>query len=151
MLVIHGKMSSYFWGILGAILYGIYAFAFGYVGDAQLFVFFFLPIQFFGIYIWSKELDNQCTTRVKSLKLGGWLFVVLLSFFLIILFYFEIPIFSKLLTKTYSFEKSISHILDATTNGLSVVAQFLLIACYWEQYIIWTLVNIMLIIMYSGK
>ncbi len=150
VLVIHGKISSYFWGITGAILYGAYAF--GYVGDAQLFLFFFLPSQFFGIYIWSKQLDNQATTRVKSLKFRGWCYILLLSFVLIILFYYEIPIFSKYLTSAYLFEnRFVPHILDAITNGLSVIGEFLLIACYWEQYIIWTFVNIMLIIMYSGK
>ncbi len=152
VLVIHGKMSSYFWGITGAILYGSFAFAFGYVGDAQLFVFVFLPAQFIGIHIWSKQLDNQATTRVKSLTFRGWCVTLFLSFILIILFYYEIPIFSKYLTSIYLFEtRFIPHILDAITNGLSVTGEVLLIGCYWEQYIIWTFVNLMLIVMYSGK
>ncbi|CAF4040817.1 unnamed protein product [Adineta steineri] len=152
VLVIHGKMSAYFWGILGAILYGPFAFAYGYAGDAQLFVLFFLPMQFVGIYTWSKELDTQATTRVKSLKLTGWIFVLLSSSLVILLFYYEIPWFAKLLTGKYFFEKiPILHKLDAATNGLSVIAQILMIACYWEQYIIWTVVNLMLIVMYSGK
>ncbi|CAF1331047.1 unnamed protein product [Adineta steineri] len=151
VLVIHGKMSAYFWGILGAILYGPFAFAYGYAGDAQLFVLFFLPMQFVGIYTWSQELDTQATTRVKSLKLTGWLFVLLSSSLVILLFYYEIPWFAKLLTGKYFFEKiPILHKLDAATNGLSVIAQILMIACYWEQYIIWTVVNLMLIVMYSG-
>jgi nicotinamide mononucleotide transporter len=152
VLVIHGKMSSYFWGISGAILYGAYAFAYGYVGDAQLFVFVFLPTQFLGIYIWSKQLDNQSTTRVKSLKFNGWILVILSSLILIYMFYYEIPMFSKYLTSDYLFEQRfIPHVLDAITNGLSVIGQALLIGCYWEQYVIWTIVNLMLIVMYSGK
>jgi nicotinamide mononucleotide transporter len=145
-------MSSYFWGIIGSILYGAYAFAYGYVGDAQLYVFVFLPMQFVGIYIWSKQLDNQATTRVKSLKFPGWCLVLFLSLILIVFFYYEIPLFSEYLTSEYLFEnKSVPHILDAITNGLSVIGEILLIACYWEQYIIWTFVNLMLIVMYSGK
>jgi len=145
-------MSSFLWGILGAILYGTYAFAYGYVGDAQLSILFFLPMQFFGIYIWSKELDNQSTARVRSLKLTDWLFTLLSSLILTILFYYEIPLVSELLTKSYSFkDEFVPHILDAITNGLSVIGQFLVITCYWEQYIIWTFVNLMLIVMYSGK
>ncbi|CAF2756548.1 unnamed protein product [Rotaria sp. Silwood2] len=151
ILVIYGKISSFFWGITGAILYGIYAFAYGYVGDAQLFLFFFLPMQFVGIYLWSKELDNKSTTRVKSLKFSGWIVVGFLSFFLAFLFYYEIPMFSKYLTSSYLFERrSIPHLFDAITNGLNVIGQCLLIACYWEQYIIWIFVNLMSIIMYSG-
>jgi nicotinamide mononucleotide transporter PnuC len=109
-------------------------------------------MQFVGIYIWSKELDKKSRTRVKSLELTGWIFICILSFILAILFYYEIPIFSKYLTSVYLFEnKALPHILDALTNALSVIGQFLLIACYWEQYIIWTIVNLLLIVMYSGK
>ena len=152
VLVIHGKLSAYFWGITSAIFYGSFAFAFGYVGDAQLFILIFLPTQFVGIYIWSKQLDSQSTTRVKSLTLSGWCLTLILSCFLITLFYYEIPLFSKFLTSSYLFEdRLLPHILDAITNGLSVVGQILLVACYWEQYIIWTVVNLMLIVMYSGR
>ena len=152
VLVIRGKISSYFWGIIGAILYGAFAFAYGYVGDAQLYVLFFLPMQFVGIYIWSKELDNQSTTRVKSLNLIRWILVLVLCLGLGALFYYEIPAFSKLLTSQYFFETMlVPHIFDAATNAISVVAQFLLIFCYWEQYILWFTVNIIAILMYSGK
>lgn len=152
VLVIHGKMSSYFWGILGAILYGSYAFAYGYVGDAQLSLLFYLPMQFVGIFIWSKALDEKSTTRVKSLTWTRWFLVLCLSAILTYLFFYEIPIFSVYLTSTYQFQdRFFPHLLDAVTNALSVIGQFLLILCYWEQYIIWTVVNLMLIVMYSGK
>jgi nicotinamide mononucleotide transporter len=152
VLVIHGKISSYFWGILGAILYGSYSLAYGYAGDAQLFIFFYLPMQFIGILIWSNALDNRSTTRVKSLKLAGWFIVICLSLILACLFFYEIPFFSKYLTGKYLFENLlIPHLLDAITNALSVVGQCLLIFCYWEQYIFWACVNLILIVMYSGK
>lgn len=151
VLVIHGKMSSYFWGILGAILYGSYAFAYGYVGDAQLSLFFYLPMQFVGIFIWSKSLDEKSTTRVKSLTFTGWFLTICLSVILIVLFFYEIPFFSIYFTSKYVFEGDFyPHLLDAMTNGLSVLGQILLILRYWEQYIIWTSVNLMLIVMYSG-
>ncbi|CAF1315389.1 unnamed protein product [Adineta ricciae] len=152
VLVIRGKLSSFFWGIIGAILYGTYAFAYGYVGDAQLYVLFFLPMQFVGIYIWSKQLDNQSTTRVKSLKLLGWLLILVLCVGLGFLFYYEIPAFAKLLTSQYFFETNfVAHLFDASTNAISVVAQFLLILCYWEQYILWATVNVIGIVMYSDS
>ncbi|CAF1009536.1 unnamed protein product [Rotaria sordida] len=151
VLVIRGKISSFFWGIIGAIIYGIFSFAYGYVGDAQLYTLFFLPMQFIGIYMWSKELDNQSTTHVKSLKLFGWIFIIILCLGLGVIFFYEIPAFSKLLTSHYLFQTMLlPHILDALTNTLSVIGQFLLIFCYWEQYIMWIIVNIISIIMYSG-
>ncbi|CAF0763666.1 unnamed protein product [Didymodactylos carnosus] len=151
VLVIKGKLSSYLWGIIAAILYGIYSFAYGYIGDAQLYFIFFLPMQFIGIYMWSKELDSSSTTRVRSLSPIPWLVVLIISIGLAVLFYYEIPAFSNLLTLPYYHQTVlVPHILDATTNALSVVAQFLLIFCYWEQYVYWLAVNLMAIVMYSG-
>ena len=43
-----GKISSLFWGIINCVLYGLYAFAYGYAGDAQLNIVFFLPMQYYG-------------------------------------------------------------------------------------------------------
>ena len=152
VLVIRGKISSYFWGAIGAIIYGVYSFAYGYVGDAQLYTLFFLPMQFIGIYIWSSELNDERTIHVRSLKFVGWLFIIVLSGGLAVLFFYEIPASSKLLTSRYDFESMLApHILDASTNALSVVGQFLLVLRYWEQYLLWIIVNIMAIIMYSGK
>jgi len=129
----------------------MYAFAYGYVGDAQLYVLFFLPMQFIGMYIWSNELDNQSTTRVRSLTNIGRLIVIILCVGLGAAFYYEIPAFSKLLTGGYFYETMLApRILDASTNAISVVAQFLLILCYWEQYVLWLCVNVIGIVMYSG-
>ena len=152
VLVIHGKISSYFWGILGAIFYGSYAFGYGYVGEAQIFLLFYLPTQLVGIHVWSNSLDQKSTTRVRSLKFFHWPLILFVCAILSCLFFYEIPFFSKLLTSKYDFDPYfLAHLLDATTNGFSVIGQILLVFCFWEQYIIWTSVNIMLIMMYSGK
>jgi Nicotinamide mononucleotide transporter len=43
-----GKISCLFWGIINCVLYGLYAFAYGFSGDAQLNIVFFLPMQYYG-------------------------------------------------------------------------------------------------------
>ncbi|CAF1034204.1 unnamed protein product [Didymodactylos carnosus] len=151
VLVIKGKLSSYMWGVIAAIIYGVFAFAYGYVGDAQLNIMVFLPMQLIGAYLWSNQLDSELTIRVHALSILKWIFVIILCAALAPMFYWEIPAFSKLITKQYIFETMITpHILDALTNSLSVVAQVLVIFRYWEQYILWLAVNVMNIIMYSG-
>ena len=65
-------------------------------------------MQFLGVYIWSKELDNQSTTRVKSLPLIGWIIVIVLSAGLTALFFYEIPAFSRLLTSEYAFDTKLA-------------------------------------------
>jgi nicotinamide mononucleotide transporter len=43
-----GKLSCFFWGIINCIFYGLYAFAYGYAGDAQLNIMFLWPMQYIG-------------------------------------------------------------------------------------------------------
>jgi hypothetical protein len=44
VLTTKGRLSCYFWGFINVITYGLFAFAYGYAGDAQLNIFFFLPL-----------------------------------------------------------------------------------------------------------
>lgn len=47
-LISFGKMSNFFWGLINVTTFGLFAFDFGYTGDAQLNLFFYLPFQFIG-------------------------------------------------------------------------------------------------------
>src|ERR1700747_2422440 len=38
-----GKLSNYFWGIIHNIIYGLISYVYGYTGNAQLAIIFFLP------------------------------------------------------------------------------------------------------------
>jgi nicotinamide mononucleotide transporter len=94
VLTTYGKLSSYFWGVINCILYGLFAFAYGYGGDAQLNIVFFLPMQFWGMYTWKDSID-ETDERVNSRKLGilGWIVCLTLGFGVSCGFYFEIPHF----------------------------------------------------------
>ena len=45
VLVTKGKVSNFFWGAINSLLYGLFAYAYGYAGDAQLNLFYYLPLQ----------------------------------------------------------------------------------------------------------
>lgn len=94
VLTTYGKLSSYFWGVINCILYGLFAFSYGYGGDAQLNIIFFLPMQFWGMYTWKDNID-ETDERVKSRKLGliGWVLCLAFGFGISCAFYFEIPHF----------------------------------------------------------
>lgn len=150
VLVSLGKLSSYFWGILNTILYGSAAFAYGYVGDAQLNLFFFLPLQFIGIYNWLKH-QNDNKVSVRKLTLKTVIISVLLIGGLYPFFWWEIPAFSKLLTGYYFYQgNKIAFWFDVTTNTLSVVAQYLLNNRHREQWILWIIINCFQIAMFAG-
>ncbi|WP_308149317.1 nicotinamide riboside transporter PnuC [Spiroplasma sp. AdecLV25b] len=155
ILVALGKISNYFWGFIAVTVYGLFALAWDYVGDMQLNLFFFLPFQFIGYNLWKFNLDSQQDIISKRLNLRTSMVTIYFSVILTVFFYFEIPEFSRVVLGTYDFEgkswtKLLPHVLDSLTNGLSIVAQILMLIRFREQWIFWIIVNILQITMYSG-
>lgn len=155
ILISFGKISNYFWGFIAVTVYGLFALAWDYVGDMQLNLFFFLPFQFIGYSLWKFNLDSKQDIISKRLNLKKGILTIYFAIVLTIFFYFEIPDFSRVILKTYDFDggnwtKILPHLLDSSTNGLSIVAQVLMLMRFREQWIFWIIVNLLQIIMYSG-
>jgi len=146
------KLSSYFWGIINSVLYGLFAWVYGYSGDAQLHLFYFLPLQFVGIYCWIRKLDDTTNTvTTQSLSPRAWVSLFFFSLAVGVAFYYEIPAFSKWLKGSYAFENNIvPHLLDTVSTTFNVVAQVLMIMCCWQQWFLWIAVNCVQIAMFSG-
>lgn len=137
---------TYYFGIINCIAFGLYTLAYGYAGNFQLNIMYFLPLQFVGLYVWKE--DN----KIKNLNNLQKITYAYLCFVLWFIFYFEIPSFTKFITKEeYPYETNIlSRVLDSGTTSLSIIAQYLLIKKYYECWILWIIVNFFQIIMFSG-
>jgi HTH-type transcriptional repressor of NAD biosynthesis genes len=137
---------TYIFGIISCITFGLYTFAYGYIGNFQLNIMYFLPLQFDGLYVWNSDI------KVRSLNKLQIIAYTYLCFVLWFIFYFEISSFTKYVTKQeYIYEENIlARVLDSGTTSLSIIAQYLLINKYYESWIIWIIVDIFQIIMFSG-
>lgn len=151
VLTSRGKLGSYFWGLINTILYGLFAWVYKYSGDAQLNLFFFLPMQFVGIYMWMNKRDEEETAIPRQLNWWQWIVTLAFTGGISVAFFYEIPEFSKALSGYYFFENDLTpHVLDAVTCGLSVTAQLLLLGRYADQWYFWILDDILQIAMFSG-
>ena len=161
-VVLSSKEHSYafIYGFINCVTFGIYAFAYGYAGNFQLNM-FYLPLQIWGYLRWSKDDSTEDTedkdkNNIKVLKIHQKIIYVLLCFAFWYIFYFEIPGFTKFVTQfivqqEYPYESNIvARILDSGIVSISIIAQYLLIKKYYECWILWTIVNIFTIIMFSG-
>jgi nicotinamide mononucleotide transporter len=143
---------AFIYGFINCLTFGIYAFAYGYAGNFQLNM-FYLPLQIWGYLQWSKDTKEN---NIKVLKIHQKIIYGFLCFTLWYIFYFEIPEFTKFVTQfivlqEYPYESNIvPRILDSGIVSISVIAQYLLIKKYYECWILWTIVNIFNIIMFSG-
>lgn len=155
VLISFGKMSNYFWGLIGVILSCFFSFSFGYSGYAQLNLFFYLPFQFIGWYIWQKTFIFKKNSSLNIRNSKWWIvliFSLVICLLLTFFWYYEIPIFHYALVKTnYAYlNQPIIHIFDSIINSIAIIASILMFLRLKEQWILWLILNIFQFIMFAG-
>ena len=150
------KLSCFFWGLINSVVGALFFFAYGYAGNAQLYLFFFTPMQFYGCYKWNPKMDHvDNVVEVRGLSWRGWLVSVVSAGALSVAAFYEIPPFGRALAGVYFFDPALVGsyaplALDAVTLALNVVAQMLMIWRYWESWCFWLAVDVLSIAMWSG-
>jgi nicotinamide mononucleotide transporter len=144
VLVARGSMYNYLFGIINVTLYGFIAYTNGYGGDFVLNIFYYLPMQFVGIYLWRQHKNKDDEITVTSFTMKMWLtsIVVLLIGTLII---------GQLMPFINSLFNMVSNPLpfvDAFTTFGSIYAMFLMVKRYQEQWILWIVINTLSIFMW---
>lgn len=141
VLVAKGRTSNYFWGIVNASLYGYAAYSWGLYGDFSLNIFYFLPMQFYGWYIWTKPEFKANASNVKIIILSAKnrLIWVLLSLVAILIYGNVLNV----LGGTTPF-------WDATSTVFSIVAMILMARRLTEQWVLWIIVDVVTVYMWAN-
>lgn len=157
-----GKLSNWIWGLVNSVLYGAVAWISGYYGDWLINWFFFIPTQFLILVIWKGNLRKH-STIVRMKRLGLWIFPLLaiagLVTFEFARFLVSVDSFFTDALKRNSFVYAnfdrlsgwslLGPVLDSSTVVLQLVAQFLMIAMFAEQWIFWILTNVVTIVIWG--
>ena len=133
VLVAKARISNYVWGIPNVIGYAYLAYGWQFYGEVMLNLLFFLPMQFIGWYQWTrptyKKSDDEIyvrflTNRGRTVVLVGS--VALIIAYGVFLDYIggNLPYF------------------DSTSTVLSIIAMFLMVKAYMEQWVLWIMVNL---------
>lgn len=138
ILVANGKISNYFWGLIGIVAYAYIAFTNKYYGDFMLNTLYFFPMAFIGWYYWSKN-NTQDTVESKFLTNKQRGIVGVICIVAILIYGFCL----KWLGGNLPF-------VDATSTILSIMATYLLTKQYMEQWFFWIGVNIVTIYMWAS-
>ena len=140
VLVAKGRISNYYFGIINVILYAYISFQNKYFGEVMLNFFYFLPMQFIGLYFWKKHSDKSKTrddVKIKFLSLKSRLNWLLISVFGV----FFYGLFLKYLGGTLPF-------IDSTSTILSIIAMILMVKRVIEQWILWIAIDVVSIFMW---
>lgn len=138
VLVAKGRISNYYWGLAGVLLYGYISYIAGFYGNMALNVFYYAPMQFIGWWTWNKNKDAVDVTVRRLTARGKWTLILVTT----VLVFTMSGYFALSTDNTSPF-------LDSFTTVLSAVAMWLLVSRYAEQWILWVLVNIASSIMWA--
>ena len=133
-----GKISCYLFGLTGTCFYSYLAFKNALFGNLLLYMGYYLPMQIIGIFQWKKHLKKSnneiIKTKLSKIELKKLFVITFLSVFCFI---------GVLYTFKYSHP-----IIDGITTILSLLGMYLTVKRAIEQWIIWTIVNFLSIIMW---
>lgn len=141
------SMSNYLFGVINVSLYAYISYEAGIYGDFFLNAFYYLPMQFIGWFMWMKNRGGYDSkgkldftlVKTKSMSLRNR---VLLGLFCLIAVLLIGALLQQYTSDTHPYK-------DSFTTVLSIVAMFLMVRKYMEQWFLWCMVNIVSIIMWA--
>lgn len=135
-----GKLSAYLFGAVNTLLYAVIAYQAKYYGEVMLNALYYFPLQFYGFYIWSKNMNTETHEVNKTRMSNKYRTVMLLAV--------------VLLTVIYGFCLSLLGgslpYVDALSTVVSVVAMIISIKMYMEQWMLWIIVDVVTVIMWGA-
>lgn len=127
-----GKVSCYLFGIVNSLLYGLISFKFKLYGEVMLNLGWYFPMMFIGLFFWGKNLSGNQIIRKTKLGLKGKIICYLLTLA-------GICIYAIILKRMNDSQPWI----DSATTVLSITAMILTVKRCADQWILWTIVNIL--------
>ena len=143
VLSANGILWTFFFGILDVTFCTIVAADNGLWGNFALHLFFFLPMQFVGLWQWRKRGASGAKTEVKARWLTPsqrWL--VLCSVLVLLAVSYGVLMWIQLRTVAPDQVNRLQVFFDAAVFTFNIAGQILMSLAYMEQWILWNLVNI---------
>ena len=139
ILVAKGRIFNYYLGIINVIGYAYISYQYQLYGEVMLNALYFLPMQFVGLYIWTKNKNPLVKDAVRIKFMDGFnrtmLAIICLG---------AVLIYATILEKM----GDPLPLLDSTSTVLSIVAMVLMAWRYMEQWVLWVVVDVVSIAMW---
>lgn len=133
-----GKLSAYLFGLVNVIAYAIIAFESKYYGEVMLNLIYYVPMQFWGFYVWSKNMNPKTNEVLKKKMTLKQTSIMLISVFTLTMIY---GLILQLLNGNLPY-------VDALSTVISIVALYISIKMYTEQWILWIIVDVVTVFMW---
>ncbi|MBR5272005.1 MAG: nicotinamide mononucleotide transporter [Clostridia bacterium] len=134
-----GKLMAYFFGVINVVLYAIISYEAKFYGEVMLNALYYLPMQFYGFYVWSKNMDSE-THEVKKRRMTAKGRAVLALAIAVSTVAYGFLL--KFMGGTLPFVDSLSTVISVFTMVISV-------KMYMEQWMLWFVVNVVSTVMWA--
>lgn len=133
-----GKVYCYLFGILGTVCCAYLSYTIALYGNFMLHLAYYFPMEILGFFAWRKHINKETDEIIKEKLSPKELLImsILIAFATVITYLFFIKIGDK------------SPFADASMTILSVAGMVLTVRRAIEQWIVWTFVNFLSIIMW---
>lgn len=133
-----GKLSAYIFGLVNCVLYAIISYQAKLYGETMLNAIYYIPMQFYGFYVWSKNMNEETHEVKKQHMTNGKRVLMVLS---IVVGTVAYGFLLKYLGDAMPF-------VDSFTTVSSVVAMIVSIKMFSEQWWIWIAVDVFSVYMW---
>ena len=131
-LLVRNSIGNWAWGIVNAALYGYVFYQQKLYANAWLNILYFLPMQFYGWWVWLRtgpqKQDDLPVTLLSNGRRGAWVGATLLLW---------VPISFYL-----RFTGDPNPYADGVTTAMSIVAQYLSAKKVLENWVLWIAADI---------
>lgn len=133
-----GKLSAFVFGAVNTLLYAIIAYQARYYGEVMLNALYYFPMQFYGIYVWSRHINAE-TNEVEKRRMSA---------------VGRLKMFASVAMATILYGFMLQQMggalpfVDALSTVVSVAAMLISIKMYAEQWLLWIAVDIVTVIMW---
>lgn len=133
-----GKLSAYLFGLINCVLYAIISYKAKLYGETMLNALYYVPMQFIGFYIWSKNMNKE-TNEVNKIHMTNKVRIFWLATMIIATIGYGFIL--KWMGDAMPF-------VDSFTTVSSVVAMIVSVMMYSEQWWIWIVVDVFTVYMW---
>lgn len=138
-LIATGRREGYLIGLYNSVSYSILAYGNGLFGEVYLNLFFFIPTGVIGYLMWQRHSDKSKTVIMRQLSWLQRLIVAVVCISSTVGLGFLLGLNSDQNTP----------FIDASTNVLSVIATFLMMWRFKEQWLLYIILNVITIVMWG--
>ncbi len=137
VLIAIGRKEGYLIGLYNSSAYAWIAYQNGLFGEVSLNLLFFIPTGIIGFFMWKRNMAGSVVS-MRRLTGKGRIGILVACFI-------SISVLGRLLGKIPGQN---TPYVDASTNVLSIIATFLMMWRYKEQWILYMLLNVISVIMW---